>query len=103
MLHSGKESSAEIPAWTDHVLRRKGINALIMMSRCVTDIMMWEKWQQRLTYLAGNHTGFIDCSVSSLVFFVSSSLVPSGIAVEGGYSHYGRAVFCVFQNSLQMK
>lgn len=64
---------------------------------------MWEKGQQRITCLVGNHINFIDCSVSSLAFFVSSSFVPSGIAVEGGGSHYKRAMFCVFQNSLQMK
>lgn len=64
---------------------------------------MSEKGQQRITCLVGNHISFIDCSVSSSAFFVSFSLVPSQIAVEGGGSHYRRALFCVFQNSLQMK
>lgn len=64
---------------------------------------MLEKGQQRRTCLVGNHISFIDCFVSSLALFVSSSLAPSGIAVGGGGNRYRRAVFCVFQNSLQTK
>lgn len=36
---------------------------------------MWKKGQQRLTCLACNDVSFIGCSVSSLAFFVSSSLL----------------------------